>query len=208
MDIGLRTVIYERRGLNTSSEPYHFSKSKPESTFWTVVQGQMGSLAAVTRKRSDFQKCEQAESAGQRTREKKDTQRKSCKPQRCPLRLLALASYVQNKTPWGRQTYSGGRKLRGLGMFEFWSTAVDRTCWIFWGWRLIEILPNKGYKQTSKWLNGSTSSSNAWQDNLHSLKGECSAACSHNAQYPIPTYSGDRIPLSECCSFPPIHTLC
>ena len=48
MDIGLRTVVYERRGLNTSSEPYHFSKSKPEGTFWTVVQVQMGSLAAVT----------------------------------------------------------------------------------------------------------------------------------------------------------------
>ena len=48
-----------------SSELYHFSKSKPEGTFWTVVQGQMGSLAAVTRKRSDFQKSERAESVFQ-----------------------------------------------------------------------------------------------------------------------------------------------
>ena len=84
-----------------SSELYHFSKSKPEGTFWTVVQGQMGSLAAVTRKRSDFQKSERAESAGQRTRKKKDTQRKSYKPQRCPVRLLALGFLCAEQNPTG-----------------------------------------------------------------------------------------------------------
>lgn len=54
-----------------SSEPYRLSEQMAEGTFWSVVQGQRGSLAAVVRKRSELQKSEQAESAGQRTREKK-----------------------------------------------------------------------------------------------------------------------------------------
>lgn len=61
VDILLKTVISERRGIHVHSDGYDYSKLLPGGTSWTVVQSWPGSLAALRRKRAEFQKGEFSE---------------------------------------------------------------------------------------------------------------------------------------------------